>query len=118
MRKIKKRKKIPNTLRYRQKTSAAKKRILRGVVLLVSIILVIIFFFGDHGIYQLIKINSERKRTQDLIAELRLELQNLEIKKQNLKYDDEYLMKLAREKYGMVMPGEKIFRVIEEETEE
>ena len=118
MRKIKKRKKIPNTLRYRQKTSAAKKRILRGVVLLVSIILVIIFFFGDHGIYQLIKINSERKRTQDLITELRLELQNLEIKKQNLKYDDEYLMKLAREKYGMVMPGEKIFRVIEEETEE
>ena len=118
MRRIKKRKKIPNTLRYRQKTSAAKKRILRGVVLLVSIILVIIFFFGDHGIYQLIKINSERKRTQDLIAELRLELQNLEIKKQNLKYDDEYLMKLAREKYGMVMPGEKIFRVIEEETEE
>ena len=118
MRKIKKRKKIPNTLRYRQKTSAAKKRILRGVVLLVSIILVIIFFFGDHGIYQLIKINSERKRTQDLIAELRLELQNLEIKKQNLKYDDEYFMKLAREKYGMVMPGEKIFRVIEEETEE
>jgi len=118
MRKIKKRKKIPNTLRYRQKTSAAKKRILRGVVLLVSVILVIIFFFGDHGIYQLIKINSERKRTQDLIAELRLELQNLEIKKQNLKYDDEYLMKLAREKYGMVMPGEKIFRVIEEETEE
>ncbi len=118
MRKIKKRKKIPNTLRYRQKTSAAKKRILRGVVLLVSIILVIIFFFGDHGIYQLIKINSERKRTQDLIAELRLELQNLEIKKQNLKYDDEYLMKLAREKYGMVMPGEKMFRVIEEKTEE
>jgi len=118
MRRIKKRKKIPRTLRYRQKTAAEKKRILRGVVLLVSVILVIIFFFGDHGIYQLIKINSERKRTQDLIAELRLELQNLEIKKQNLKYDDEYLMKLAREKYGMVMPGEKIFRVIEEETEE
>ena len=118
MRRIKKPKKTPVTLRYRQKTTAEKKRILRGVVLLGTVILVIIFFFGDHGIYQLIKINSERKRTQDLIAELRLELQNLEIKKQNLKYDDEYLMKLAREKYGMVMPGEKIFRVIEEETEE
>jgi len=117
MRRIKKRKKIPGTLRYRQKTAAAKKRILRGVVLLVSVILVIIFFFGDHGIYQLIKINSERKRTQDLIAELRLELQNLENEKQDLN-DDEYLMRLAREKYGMVMPGEKMFRVIEEETEE
>ena len=118
MRRIKKRKKIPRTLRYRQKTSAAKKRILRGVVLLVSIILVIIFFFGDHGIYQLIKINSERKRTQNLITELRLEIQNLENKKQNLQHNDEYLMKLAREKYGMVLPGEKMFRVIEEKTEE
>ena len=69
-------------------------------------------------IHQLIKINSERKKTQILIAELRLELQNLENEKQNLKYNDEYLMKLAREKYGMVMPGEKMFRVIEEDTEE
>ena len=118
MRQIKKRKRNPRTLRYRQKTAAEKKRILRGVVLLVSVILVIIFFFGDHGIYQLIKINSERKKTQNLIAELRLEIQNLENKKQNLQHNDEYLMKLAREKYGMVLPGEKMFRVIEEKTEE
>ena len=118
MRRIKKRKKIPRTLRYRQKTAAEKKRVLRGVVLLVSVILVIIFFFGDHGIYQLIKINAERKRTQDFISELRLELEKLDNEKQKLKYNDEYLMRLAREKYGMVMPGEKMFRVIEEETEE
>jgi len=118
MRRNKKPKKNPRTLRYRQKTTAAKKRILRGIVLLASVILVIIFFFGDHGIYQLIKINSERKRTQNLITELRLEIQNLENKKQNLQHNDEYLMKLAREKYGMVLPGEKMFRVIEEKTEE
>ena len=34
------------------------------------------------------------------------------------KYNDEYLIRLAREKYGMVMPGEKMFRVIEEKPEE
>tara|TARA_B100000315_G_scaffold249210_1_gene280085 strand:+ start:1535 stop:1891 length:357 start_codon:yes stop_codon:yes gene_type:complete len=118
MRRNKKPKKNPRTLRYKQKNTAAKKRILRGIVLLASVILVIIFFFGDHGIYQLIKINSERKRTQNLITELRLEIQNLENKKQNLQHNDEYLMKLAREKYGMVLPGEKMFRVIEEKTEE
>ena len=117
MRRIKKSKKTPITLRYRQKTAAAKKRILRGVVLLVGVILVIIFFFGDHGIYQLIKINSERKRTQEFIAEMRLKLQNLEKEKHNLKYNDEHLMRLAREKYGMVLPGEKMFKVIEKETE-
>ena len=118
MRQNKKPKKNPRTLRYRQKNTATKKRVLRGIVLLASVILVIIFFFGDHGIYQLIKINSERKRTQNLITELRLELQNLENEKQNLQHNDEYLMKLAREKYGMVMPGEKMFRVIEEKSEE
>ena len=117
MRRIKKPKKTPRTLRYRQKTEAGKKRILRGVVLLVGVILVIIFFFGDHGIYQLVKINSERQKTQQLIADLRTELQNLEKEKHNLKYNDEYLMKLAREKYGMVLPGEKMFKVIEKDTE-
>jgi|TARA_Y100000031_G_C8191835_1_gene371765 cell division protein FtsB len=118
MRRINKSKKTPVTLRYRQKTAETKKRILRGVALLVGITLVIIFFFGDHGIYQLVKINSERERTQKLIAELRLELQDLEDEKNNLKYNDDYLMRLAREKYGMVMPGEKMFKVIEKKPEE
>jgi len=118
MRKIKKRKKTPKTLRYKRKTEESKKRILKGVTLLISTILIIIFFFGDHGVYQLIRINLERKKTQELIAELRVELQKLENEKQLLEHNDEYLLQLAREKYGMVLPGEKIFRVIEEKKDE
>jgi len=117
MRRIKKRKKTPKTLRYKRKSEESKKRMLKGISLLVSTTLIIIFFFGDHGVYQLIKINLERKKTQKLISELRVELQSLETEKQLLEQNDEYLLRLAREKYGMVLPGEKMFRVIEEKKD-
>jgi len=117
MRRTNKKKKSPKTLRYRQRTTANKNRILKGIALFVSAVLIIIFFFGDHGIYQLLKINSERKATQKLIAELRIEKKRLEEEKYKLEHNDEYLMKLAREKYRMVLPGEKMFKVIENEEE-
>ena len=66
-----------------------------------------------------IKVESiaEAMHAIDTMSKRKLSRAILENEKQNLKYNDEYLMRLAREKYGMVMPGEKMFRVIEEETE-
>ena len=108
-----KKKKSPKTLRYKQKSISQKKQILRGISLFVATVLIIIFFLGDHGVYQLIKINIERKKTQTLIAELRMEKEKLEKEKYDLENNDDYLMRLAREKHGMVLPGEKMFKVIE-----
>ena len=109
-------KKTPKTLRYKQIKKSKKNRILKGVSILIFSTLIIIFFLGDHGVYQLIKKNREREKTLNLIAKLRIKKESLEKEKYNLENNDDYLIKLAREKYRMVLPGEKMFKVIENET--
>ena len=71
-----------------------------------------LFFFNDMGIikwYQLLQekeqiqidinhlINKEKKMTQELYR---------------LENDEDYIKKIAKEKFHMVKPGEKIFRII------
>lgn len=74
--------------------------------------LLIVFLFGDHGLYQLYKIKSQRKVTQQRIEELKTEITLLENEKNRLETDLDYIERLAREKYRMGKQGEKIFKVI------
>ncbi len=74
--------------------------------------LVIIFIFGDHGLFQLYKLKKERKEVQEHITQLRENREILVAEKNRLENDLEYIEKLAREKYRMAKPGEKVFKVI------
>ena len=89
-----------------------QKQFFKGVVFLISFSLVIIFIFGDHGLLKLYKIKSERKMIQKKITALRLERKNLKGEKIKIENDLKYIEKIAREKYKMVKPGEKIFKII------
>ena len=91
----------------------AQKQFLRGVVLLICISLIIVFIFGDHGLLKLYTIKKKRKETQENIAKLREEKEKTMGEKNKLENDLDYIEKIAREKYKMVKPGEKIFKVIE-----
>lgn len=79
-----------------------------------AVALLIIFFFGDHGLYQLYTLKTERAQIQKQINSLRKEKIALESEKTKLKSDYKYIEKLAREKYRMAKKGEKVFKVIEE----
>ena len=72
----------------------------------------IVFLFGDHGLYQLYKIKSQRKVTQKRIEELKTEILLLGNEKKRLQTDLDYIERLAREKYRMAKTGEKVFKVI------
>ena len=74
--------------------------------------LIIVFIFGDHGLLKLYKIKSQRKTIQTHIAQLRDEREKAEDKKNKIENDINYIEKMAREKYKMVKPGEKIFKVV------
>ena len=92
---------------------ATQKQFLRGVVLLICISLIIVFIFGDHGLLKLYTIKKKRKETQESISKLREEKEKTMGEKNKLENDLDYIEKIAREKYKMVKPGEKIFKVIE-----
>ncbi len=89
-----------------------QKSFLRGVILLFVAALLIIFVFGDHGLFQLYKLKKERAEIQLYISQLRRDRETLSNEKNRLENDFKYIEKLAREKYRMAKPGEKVFKVI------
>ena len=103
-----------NTKRSQPKSiTIFQKKFFQGLVFLIGLSLVIIFVFGDHGLLKLYKIKNERKLIQNKIATLRAERETLKNEKNKIENDLNYIEKIAREKYKMVKPGEKIFKVID-----
>ena len=96
----------------RQQLAETQRKFIRGVLILIGATLVIIFIFGDHGLFQLYKLKKERKEVQEHITQLRENREILVAEKNRLENDLEYIEKLAREKYRMAKPGEKVFKVI------
>ena len=90
-----------------------QKQFFKGLVFLICFSLIIIFIFGDHGLLKLYKIKNERKQIQKKITSLREEREKLKTEKIKIENDLSYIEKIAREKYKMVKPGEKIFKVID-----
>tara|TARA_Y100000022_G_C13175427_1_gene340723 strand:- start:451 stop:783 length:333 start_codon:yes stop_codon:yes gene_type:complete len=93
--------------------SDPQKQIFKGIVFLIFFSLSIVFIFGDHGVLKLYKIKNERKTIQKKIASLREEKEKLKNEKHKVENDLSYIEKIAREKYKMVKPGEKIFKVVD-----
>jgi len=96
----------------RQQLAETQRKFVRGVLILIGATLVIVFIFGDHGLFQLYKLKKERKEVQEHITQLRENREILVAEKNRLENDLEYIEKLAREKYRMAKPGEKVFKVI------
>ena len=79
----------------------------------------LLFVFGlflisnDMGIIQWYQLRHERNEVQAEINRLIQEESKLTSELDRLTNDKEYIKKIAKEKFHMVKPGEKVFRVIE-----
>ena len=102
-------------MRSGKHNSNIQKKVIKLFLLLGIGILLITFFFGDHGVYHLYTIKSERSKIQKEIDSLREKKLVLEDEKTRLKTDFKYIEEMAREKYRMAKKGEKVFKVIEKE---
>ena len=92
---------------------APKKHLYKGIVFLMFFSFAMVFIFGDHGLLKLYNIKNQRKEIQKKISQLREEKEILKNEKSKVENDLDYIEKIAREKYKMVKPGEKIFKVID-----
>ncbi len=72
-----------------------------------------VFIFSDLGLLKWYSLHRERARLKQEIDELILKESQLTQEIEQIKTDDEYLEKIAREKFQMVKPGEKVFRVVD-----
>ena len=102
--------------RGRINSNRFQQQLIRAILVVGSLILLIIFFFGDHGLYQLYQLRSEKAKIQFTISFLREKKQLLEEEKTKLNNDPKYIEQLARERYRMAKKGEKVFKVIEKDS--
>ena len=91
-----------------------KKHYSRFKVLGVLFIIQTLFLiFNEVGLKKWIELNKTKNHLKSEIQTLLTQQINLQEEIVKLNIDQDYIEKIAREKFMMVKPGEKVFRVIE-----
>tara|TARA_B100001250_G_scaffold226279_1_gene194106 strand:- start:39 stop:320 length:282 start_codon:yes stop_codon:yes gene_type:complete len=72
---------------------------------------ILLLLFSDRGFISLWKLKKEKLEIQQDINSLRQQIVSLEKEAEKLKFDEKYVETIAREKFMMVEPGEKVFKV-------
>lgn len=72
-----------------------------------------ILLISDSGIIKLYKLEKEKKQLESEIKQLQSDFRALDKDIEELR-DPEFVAQLAREKYRMVKPQEKVFKVVDE----
>ena len=75
-----------------------------------------LLLFSDRGLINLWSLKKEKLEIQNEINDLRNQIALLEKEEEKLKFDEKYIEKIAREKFKMVKPGERVFKVKDEES--
>ena len=94
-------------MRKKQKINRKKLYIALSFVAFSTIILL----FNDFGLIQLFQLQHKKNELTHESEKLLNQQITLRDEIDRLQTDDEYIAKLAREKFMMVIPGEKIYRV-------
>jgi len=79
---------------------------------IILLILIQLFVFRDEGLYSLIKLKQEIRDMEAHINRLEIEKAELESERDRLLNDPDYLERIARERFRMAKPGEKVFHVV------
>ena len=87
-------------------------------LLMVTIVVgcISLLLFSDRGLINLWSLKKEKLEIQNEINDLRNQIAMLEKEEEKLKFDEKYIEKIAREKFKMVKPGERVFKVTDRES--
>lgn len=96
-------------------TNKQKKILLIFFVTAVALLIIFTLVFTEKGFYTNYKLNQEKEALKITLDSLKRINDSLRTEIELLKSDDFKIEKVAREKYGMVREGEKIYKI---ETED
>ena len=101
-------------MRKRKRQQLKKQnRAKKYFIILLVFISAIIIISNDFGLMRLIQLKQTRHQLQNNIHTLINQQSKLNSEIFELKTNTQYIEKIAREKFMMAKPGEKIFKVIE-----
>ena len=76
-----------------------------------SVVCLLLLLFSDRGFLTLWNLKKEKIEIKQDINSLRQQIASLEKEAEKLEFDEKYIEKIAREKFRMSKPGEKVFKV-------
>ena len=97
----------------RQAEATGKSRWKLVLALLVLGVIAYLFVGGDEGLLEIRRQSQALSVLQAHVAQLQAENDSLRQILTMLEHDKDYIEKVAREEYGMVKPGEKVYRLQE-----
>jgi len=90
-----------------------RKNLKRYLYLIGALLFIYAYIVGDYGIYQLLLKKNEERKLKGEIELLKLDYEKLQREKETVnKGDLDEIERIAREKYNMAKPGEKVFHII------
>lgn len=86
-----------------------KKIRLRTIIIGIIVIVLLLLFFSSYGIVNRIHFNEQRNIAKKELIHNKLINDSLKKKIKDLKYDTLVIERVAREKYGLIKKGEKVY---------
>ena len=101
--------------RSRVDLKATAKKLLKNKKLLIACGIALLLgsyvIFGNRGILQRFRLQQQKAELEVKIKQAEEETKNLQSQSKALDGDKKAIEKVAREKYGMVREGEKVYKV-------
>ena len=97
---------MPKIKRIKTKKTSSLYIVFTGIIVGLAILL-----FNDFGLLKLIKLQRQHNQLENTLSTLLLQQEKLKLEINQLQTNNEYIEKIAREKFMMVLPGEKVYRV-------
>ena len=89
----------------------------RSIMILSFVLLAVCsLILNDFGLIKLFQLQNRHSELKNELNNLLIQQAELNEDIQRLQTDENYIQKIAREKYMMVEPGERVYRVQEEKT--
>lgn len=73
-------------------------------------------FGGEYSVFEVRRLSARVAEEQARLDSLRLEVDSLEARAAALENDSATIERIARERYGMIRPGERLYRFVEEDS--
>ena len=83
-------------------------------IFLICSLCIMILLVNEFGILKLIDLKKQKQNLEQEIVSLDKQEANLRNTIYQLQHDQEYIEKIARERYMMALPGEKVYRIVRE----
>lgn len=88
-----------------------KKETIRNILLLIFFLIVLLFLlFNEYGLIKYYKLKQEISSLKNQIDDKNKKIDDLQLEIDSLRNNDFKLEKVAREKYNMSKPNEKVIR--------